>query len=53
MVTRRTFSFSYVDIQSDASKCKFIFNRMLIGFLPIFVADTKIIYGYNFAAPLK
>ena len=27
--------------------------RMLIGFLPIFVTDTKIIYGYNFVAPLK
>ena len=26
---------------------------MLIGFLLIFVADTKIIYGYNFVAPLK
>ena len=26
---------------------------MLIGFPPIFVADTKIIYGYNFVAPLK
>ena len=25
---------------------------MLIGFPPIFVADTKIIYGYNFVAPL-
>ena len=25
---------------------------MLIGFQPIFVADTKIIYGYNLVAPL-
>ena len=25
---------------------------MLIGFPPIFMADTKIIYGYNFAAAL-
>ena len=25
---------------------------MLIGFPPIFVADTEIIYGYNFVAPL-
>ena len=25
----------------------------MIGFPPIFVADTKIIYGYNFVAPLK
>ena len=26
---------------------------MLIGFPPIFVEDTKIIYSYNFVAPLK
>ena len=26
---------------------------MLIGFPTIFVADAKIIYGYNFVAPLK
>ena len=26
---------------------------MLVVFLPIFMAGTKIIYGYNFAAPLK
>ena len=26
---------------------------MLIGFPTIFVVDTKIIYGYNFVAPLK
>ena len=26
---------------------------MLTGFPPIFVADTKIIYDYNFVAPLK
>ena len=26
---------------------------MLFVFPPIFVADTKIIYGYNFVAPLK
>ena len=25
---------------------------MLIGFPPIFMADTKVIYGYNFAAAL-
>ena len=25
---------------------------MLIGFPPVFVADTKIIYRYNFVAPL-
>ena len=26
---------------------------MLVIFPPIFMADTKIIYGYNFVAPLK
>ena len=26
---------------------------MLVMFPPIFVADAKIIYGYNFAAPLN
>ena len=26
---------------------------MLVVFLPIFVADTKTIYGYNFVAPLN
>ena len=26
---------------------------MLVVFSPIFVADTKTIYGYNFVAPLK
>ena len=26
---------------------------MLVVFPPIFVADTKLIYSYNFVAPLK
>ena len=26
---------------------------MLVALLPIFVADAKIIYGYNFVAPLS
>ena len=26
---------------------------MLVVFPPIFVADTKIIYGYNFVAPVR
>ena len=26
---------------------------MLVVFPPIFAADTKIIYGYNFVAPLR
>ena len=25
----------------------------LVVFLPIFVADTKVIYGYDFVAPLR
>ena len=25
---------------------------MLVKFLPIFVADTELIYGYNFVVPL-
>ena len=26
---------------------------MLVVFLPIFVVDTKIIFGYDFVAPLR
>ena len=26
---------------------------MLVMFSPIFVADTKIIFGYNFVTPIK
>ena len=33
------------------AKCKVI--KMLVVFSLIFVADTKIIFGYNFVAPLK
>ena len=46
----------YVDIWFDGTKCKFINKKqlnMMVVFSPIFVADTKIIYGYNFVAPLK
>ena len=43
----RKFSFTYVDIYSDVPKGKFILKNCL--FPPIFVVDTKIIYGNNFA----
>ena len=37
-------------------KCKFILKkkqfRILVVFPPIFVVETKVIYGYNFVAPL-
>ena len=33
-------------------KYKYKQFKMLIVFVPIFVVDTKIIYGYNFVAPL-
>ena len=32
--------------------CRFLFD-MLVAFPPIFEEDTKIIYGYNFVAPLR
>ena len=38
------------------TKCKFIVKsssfQILVVFLPIFVADTKITFVYNFVAPL-
>ena len=43
------FSFPCIDICSDATKWQF---KMLVVLPPIFVADTKIIYGCNFVAPL-
>ena len=50
---RGKFSFLYVDIWFDVTKCKFIVKNssfeMLVVFSPIFVVDTKI----NFVAPLK
>ena len=52
---RGKFSFLYVDIWFDATKCKFITKnssfKMLVVFLPIFVAQTKI--KQNFVAPLS
>ena len=50
------FMSRYVDNWFDGTKCKFINKKqlnMMVVFSPIFVADTKIIYGYNFVAPLK
>ena len=39
------------------TKCKFVVKNgsfeMLVVFSPIFVADTKITFVYNFVAPLK
>ena len=53
---RGKFSFLYVDIWFDVTKCKFNVKgssfEMLVVFSPIFVADTKITFVYNFVAPL-
>ena len=53
---RGKFNFRYVDILFDVTKCKFIVKnssfKMLVMFSPIFVADTKITFVYNFVAPL-
>ena len=52
---RGKFSFLYVDIWFNVTKCKFIVKNssfeMLVVFSPIFVADTKITFVYNFVAP--
>ena len=54
---RGKFSFLFVDIWFNVIKCKFIVKNssfeMLVVFLPIFVANTKITFVYNFVAPLK
>ena len=54
---RGKFSFLYVDIWFDVTKCKFIVKNssfeMLVVFSHIFVADTKITFVYNFVAPLN
>ena len=56
LLERGEFSFLYVDIWSDVMKCKCIVKNnsfeMLVVFSPIFVADTKITFDYNFVAPL-
>ena len=45
---RSKFIFLYLDSSFDMPKCKFIMKIALI-----FVADTKIIFGYNFVALLN
>ena len=54
---RDKFSFLDVDIWFDVTECKFIMKnssfKMLVVFSPIFVADTKITFVYNFVAPLN
>ena len=53
---RGKFNFLNVDSCFDVTKCKFIVKdssfKMLVVFSPIFVADTKITFVYNFVAPL-
>ena len=57
LLERGKFSFLYVDIWSDVMKCKCIVKNnsfeMLVVFSPIFAADVKITFVYNFVAPLK
>ena len=54
---RSEISFVYVNIWFDVTKCKFIMKNRRLKFLvvawPIFVADTKLIFVYNFVAPLS
>ena len=54
---RGKFKFLYVDIWFDVTECKFITKnssfKTLVVFSPIFVADTKITFVYNFVAPLN
>ena len=54
---RGKFSFLYVDSWFDVTKCKFNMKnscfKMLVVFSPVFVADTKATFVYNFVAPLK
>ena len=53
---RGKFKFLYVDIWFDVTECKFITKnrsfKMLVVFSPIFVADTKITFVYDFVARL-
>ena len=48
--------FLYAYIWFDVLTCKFIVKnkfKMLAGFSPVVVADTKITFGYSFVASLK
>ena len=49
LLVRRKFSFLYVDIWFDVTKL--YCEQQQLMFSPIFVADTKINYVYNFVAP--
>ena len=53
---RGKFSFLYVDIWFDLTKCIFIVKnssfKMLVALSPIFVAEAKITFVYNFVALL-
>ena len=54
---RGKFSFLYVNIWFDVSKCKFIMKnssfKILVVLSPIFVVDIKITCIYNFVTLLK
>ena len=54
---RGKFSFIYVDIWFDLTKCKFIVKnisfKMLAVLSPIFVPNPKITFVFDFVAPLK
>ena len=57
LLVKGKFSFPSVNIWFDVTKCKFIVKyrsfKMYDAPLPIFVADIKITFVYNFAAPLN
>ena len=57
LLVRVKFSFLNVDICLDLTKCKFIVKnssfKMLVVLSPIFEADTRITFAYNFIAPLN
>ena len=57
LLVRDKFNFLHVDIWFDVTECKFIMKnssfKMLVVFSPIFVADTKITFVYNFVAPSR
>ena len=53
---RNKLNFLHVDIQFHVPKCVFIFKnsslKLLVTCSPIFAADTKINFDWNFEAPL-
>ena len=54
---RGKFSFLYVDIWFDLTKCKFTVknssSKILVVLSPIFVVDIKITFVYYFVTPLN